>query len=701
MTTLHIDFETRSTADLKDVGLDNYARDPSTDVWCMAWAFDDGLVNIAGGRGLKVEPDLRGNDHIPQMLRYVRDGGLVIGHNVGFELAIWNNIMVPRYGWPELKVEQCRCTMAMAYAMALPGSLENAGAAVGIANAKDVKGGRLMLQMARPRRIEADGTPVWWDDEDRKQRLYNYCKQDVEAERELHSRLMELSDQERAVWLLDYQINQRGVYVDLQAINAAIKVVEAEQKRLNDKMRKVTDGAVGACSEAAALTRWLGGLGVDTSGVAKADVVDLLGRAGLPPQAHAALKLRQEGAKSSTAKLYAMIDAVSEDGRLRGMFQYHGAGTGRWAGRKVQLQNLPRPSLKHDVIDDLIDGLADGLTAEDIDSLYGPPMTAMSDCLRGFLTAAPGKELIAADFSNIESRVLAWLAGAEWKLQAFRDYDAGKGPDIYLVAIAPLYGMTATDPATKPFRQQGKVVELAGGFGGGVGAVKMMAKTYFVDLNKMFESAWPYAAERHRAKALELLDKEKTAPDSRNEYLCGQLVKLSYREQNPEIVQHWYDLENAALNAVRYPGDVFTAGPARSQVKYRKRGSFLWCLLPSGRMLCYPYARIVEGKFGNDALQYKSVNGITRKWEETDTFGGKLAENNTQAVARDLLAAGLLRLDQRGYETVMHIHDEAVVEVPLGFGSVEEVENISSETPAWAAGMPVTAEGWRGLRYRK
>jgi DNA polymerase len=343
----HGDFETRSTVDLKASGLDNYARHESTDVWCFAWAIDAD------------EPDVwtPGNEFPPRLAAHLASGGVFFAHNCPFELAIWNQIMVPRYGWPPLKSEQTRCTMAMAYAMALPGALDNAAAAVGIQTRKDQAGYRLMMQMCRPREVKPDGTIIWWDEPAKLQQLYEYCKQDVRVERELESRLMPLSDEEQALWVLDYKINQRGIYVDRDAAQAAIEIVTVEQDRLNAEMRKVTDNFVGFCTEAARLTKWVQKQGVMVEGIAKADIVEALQLPDLPANVRAALLLRQEAAKSSTAKLRAMVDASSADGRLRGMLQYHGAGTGRWAGRKVQLHNMPRPSLKQDEIDDVFEVL--------------------------------------------------------------------------------------------------------------------------------------------------------------------------------------------------------------------------------------------------------------------------------------------------------------------------------------------------------
>jgi len=348
MTKLHIDFETRSTVDLKKAGLDNYARHPTTDIWCMAWAFDDEEVYIYPRSG---DPTTRTG----RVLNHVQKGGTVYAHNAAFELAIWNSICVPRYGWPPLRTEQCRCTMAMAYAMALPGSLEKAAAAVGIKMQKDMAGHRLMMQMASPRGFDAFDEPIWWDAPDKLDKLYEYCRQDVRVERELEKRLMLLSDDEQALWVLDQKINSRGVRIDRQAVLGAIAVVEAESKRLNEEMSSVTGGILP--SEVKRLTDWVRSQGVPVDGLAKSDVLDALSDDGLPPLVLSALRIRQQAGKTSTAKLRTMIEAASGDDRLRGMLQYHGAGTGRWAGRKVQLHNMVRPKMKFSEIDDVISHL--------------------------------------------------------------------------------------------------------------------------------------------------------------------------------------------------------------------------------------------------------------------------------------------------------------------------------------------------------
>ena len=689
MTHLHIDFETRSTLDLKKVGLDNYSKHPTTDVWCMGFAFDDEPVSLVEGHmffgATMANADRAAWTRIGQrVLQHVRAGGTVVAHNAAFEIAIWNEALAKRRAWPELKPEQCVCTMAAAYAMGLPGALDNAAAAVGLEYQKDQAGHRLMLQMARPKKISfvmeptdpyspspLTTTPIeitWWDDAERLQRLYAYCKQDVEVERALYKRLRPLSPAEQKMWVLDYRINQRGIPIDIPSVKKAIKLVDQEAERLNGEIRRITNNFVGFTSEVARLTAWVRSQGVDIPGLAKADVLDALALEGLPEPVRSALLIRQEAGKSSNKKLNTMLAVASADGRVRNTMQYHGAATGRWAGRTIQPHNMPRPREVMGALytADAIEHLDD---AAYLDTFYGPPLTVVSDCLRGFIAAPPGKELIAVDFANIEGRVLAWLAGEEWKLQAFRDYDAGTGPDLYKLMASRIYGVEVS-AVTKDQRQIGKVAELACGYQGGVGAFQTMAKTYLVKV-----------------------------PDD-----TAEGIKQKWRHIHPAIKGYWYGLENAAVAAVKTPGMLTAAGADGRQVRFRKAGSFLWCELPSKRLLCYPYPELEEVivPWPRDGLTYKTV-GLNKKWERCHTYGGSLAENVTQAVARDLLAEAIVRLEGRGLQTVFHVHDEVVVEVDAHAPApmLGNTERIVAATPAWAAGLPIAVEGWRARRYRK
>jgi len=376
------------------------------------------------------------------------------------------------------------------------------------------------------------------------------------------------------------------------------------------------------------------------------------------------LELRREAGKSSTAKLRKMRD-LAFGGRVRNSLQYHAATTGRWGGRGVQFHNFPRGNLKPHEVEAAI-ALIESGDVELLSMLYGPPMDVISSCLRGFICAAPGHDLVACDYSNIEGRVLAWLAGEEWKLQAFRDYDNGTGPDLYNLIYSESFRIPV-ETVTKAQRQIGKVEELAFGFGGGVGAGQSMAKIYGVDVPDATIDEW----------------------------------KNLWRGKHPKTRAFWQNIEKAAIDAVLNPGGIFSAGHKDRPCKFRKVGSFLWCQLPSKRVICYPYPKITVGKFGGDALSFMAVNAVTKKWELTDTYGGSLAENVTQATARDILAHAMPVCEEAGYPIIFHVHDEIVAEVPSHAGTLDEFTTLLTTLPAWAKDLPVTATGWRGNRYRK
>lgn len=671
-TTVHIDFETRSTVDLKACGADVYARHPQTDAMCLAWAVGDEKPNL-----------WKLGEPFPLGLEMALDeADEIVAHNAPFEIAIWNNCCVKKYGWPRLPVEKISCTMALCYAMALPGKLENAALALGLAHQKDMAGNRVMQKLSKPRSVNEDATDlVWWDNADEYERLYSYCKQDIVVERELHNALLKLSPFEAQLWKIDHKINQRGVQIDLQAVDAAIEIVELERKRQDALMREITSGGVATCTATKQIVDWLNSKGVKTESIAKAEVAELLEQnIFLPDECRRALELRQQAGKSSTAKLVAMKKRACPDGRARALLQYHGAATGRWAGRGLQIQNFPRPKISQEEIESVFETLGRQSPQEardEIDLLFGSPLSVISDCLRGFLVAKPGHDLIAADFSNIEGRALAWLADEKWKIEAFKAFDEKHGPDLYKLMAQKIYGVEL-DKVTKDQRLLGKVAELACGYQGGVGAFQMMAKTYLVKV-----------------------------PDSQ-----ADSIKTKWREGNSKIVEYWYEVERAALDAIQGAGNKWYAGPDdHRQITFLHkavgRASYLFCRLPSGRVLTYPYPRIeaFETPWGamKEGVTFMGEDSVRNQWCRQKTYGGKLVENITQAVARDLLAEAILRLESKGLSVVFHVHDEIVVEVPERTSSVEWVEECMTDISRklWSAGIPVAAEGWRGKRYQK
>ena len=607
----------------------------------MAYAKDDGEVNVwTPGQPI---PEVILNGASTQQFR---------AHNAQFERIIWREIMLKRYGFPPITMQQWHCTAAECRAMGLPGGLDGASKALGLEHQKDAAGQRLMLRMSKPRTVQPDGTLTWWNTPDRVAKLIAYCKQDVVVERAIAAKVQRLTDAERAVYLLDQRINDRGVQIDTRLIEAAIDVVDAANKKANAELCELTDGAVSGITKNADLSNWLG---VDS--VAKAHVRDLLEK-DLPPNVRRVLELRQEVSKSSVAKLVAFMECRCSDSRVRGLLMYHGAATGRWSGRLVQPQNFPRGDFKHTVIEGAIP-LVLNKDLEGIDALYGSVHSLISSMLRACFIAKPGHTLFSADYSAIEARVLAWLANEQDVLDVFRS-----GQDIYCHAATGIYNRPIT-PADKDERQIGKVAVLALGYQGGVRAFQSMATMYGLVI-----------------------------PDEK-----ADEIKIAWRKANARIVSWWAALENAALDAIHNgvgvaPGVVFGV-----------EDNWMWCQLPSGRKLWYANPRLVERETPWGALRTSvkcdGVNSVTKKFEPFDLYGGLLAENIVQAVSRDLMASAMLRLEDAGYPIIMTVHDEVVAESSVESGTLAQFTDILCKLPSWAKGLPLTAEGWSGQRYRK
>lgn len=688
---LHLDFETYSDLDLVATGLHIYARGRHTDLWCAAFAFNEEPVQLW----------LPGQTVPERLFNHIEKGGDVWAHNASFEQEICNNVATRKYGWPWIYPDQLTCTMAMAYAMGLPGTLEKAAAALGVKEQKDMEGSRLMKQMCRPRTIDPQsGQITWWNEADKVKRLSDYCVQDVHVERAIGRRMMKLSPYEKRVWLLDQKINSRGVTVDVPALMAATIMVEKEKDRLNREMRHVSHNQIATCQAVQQIKNFIKENShlKDLDSLAKQDVVELLGQKDLPERCVRVLELRQEAGKATAAKLEPMLSgAGSTDHRLRGCFQYSGANTRRWAGRRVQLHNLKRPKISQDIINDVLTRLPKGMTSEEIDMLYGSPLSVLSDCVRGFIRSAADHYLLANDFNAIEARVLAWLSGEEPVLETFR-----KDQDVYKLAAAIIFGVSIQN-VFEWQRQVGKVAILALGYGGGVGAFKTMAKGYGVSVAPALPALWARADQSEREWVLQSYEqnKKRYEPITQEEFVASDLIKTFWRKANPNIVSYWRGLEQAAMRAVLHPKEKVQC----RSVSYLLNGSFLWCKLPSGGVICYPYPEIKStttpwGETKN-ALTYMAEDGQTKQWLRFKTYGGSLAENITQAVARDLLADAMLRLEDKGYPVVVHVHDEIVCEMLAGKGDLDEASKVMCELPVWAKGLPVKAGGWIGTRYRK
>lgn len=675
---LTLDFETRSTVDLKSVGLYRYASDPGTDVLCLAlkergsepvvWMPEERLTPgvrfaaRAGGLPL-IDTD--------EMMALVTDADVIEAHNAGFELEMWRQVMTARRGYWMLPVRKLRCTAARAVYAGYPRALEQACSAVLTSEWKDMGGSRLMLKMCQPRkpkRNEEPGVVYWHEEPADLVRLAEYCAQDTRAQEALSLALPELPASEQALFLFDLEVNLRGAAVDLPAVEAISALVAANSERLTQEFRGLT--GLDSPTQRDATLQLLQEMGVQISDLTARNVSDALEgdnddrsaimgeqAPGLDPMAVRVLEIRKALSKSSLAKYQAISRAVCADSRVRGLFMYYGATTGRWAGRLVQPQNFPRGSFAD--VDGAI-ALFQAGDAEAVELLYDDLPVAASSCLRGVIVSAPGYDFIAADYSAIEGRVLAWLAREETALDVYRS-----GRDPYKVAAAAIYHKPYQDVA-KPERQIGKVAELACGYQGSVGAFQAMGRNFGLDLPE---------------------DEVKG-------------IVQGWRSSRPKTVSWWYELEACALAALERPGDEFRAGPVLLSVL----DNALLIRLPSGRGLYYrnPHLEEKEVPWGRKTcIAHDGLDSYTRKWATQYLYGGRLAENITQAVARDILCRGMLAAEAAGYRIVMHVHDEAVAEVPEGFGSVEDFERLLCAPIPWAPGLPLKAEGWRGKRYRK
>lgn len=688
---LHIDFETRSRVDLRSCGVHKYAEDPLTDILCVGIGKDDSPVFVVAPK------------QMPQwVLDHVASGGEVVSHNAAFEKTIWNSVGVRKYGWPPLKATQLNCTMARAYAMALPASLDASSKAVGLSMEKDMAGQRLMMKLSQPKAVPFfEGRVEWHEEPELMKRLFAYCSTDVVVEALLDKKLIGMMPRERRIWELDQTINDRGILVNVAAVKKALDVVDAEVIRLNNEMRKLTGNQVSTCNANVRLAEWLRAYGFDVEGVAKDDVSKLLAQPNLPPVVRRVLEVRQEAAKSSTKKLQAMLNGACADGRLRGLYQYHGASTGRWTGRRIQTQNLPRPSLKPHEIEEVftaLETMPPAVFREHCTFFYKSVLAVLSDCLRGFLVAPKGKKFIGGDWNAIEARTLVWLAGEEAVLNVFRTH--GK---IYEATAALIYATELGAITEEDFRRQiGKVAILALGYQGGVGAFMVMAKAYGVDMATAFPSLWALATDSQRDMAILRWEdpKVKRHGMKKEEWLACEILKVTWRERHPKIVSFWHEVERAAIEAVREPGKVVHA----RKVKFVVNGSFLWCKLPSGRNLCYPYpeVKMVKTPWGVDkeALVYLSENSTTQKFERVTAYGGLLVENITQAVARDILADTMVLLEEAGFPIVLHVHDEFLCEVDESV-TVESVKKVASSIPPWAPDLPLKVGLKEGRRYQK
>ena len=653
MNALWLDTETFSPVPIKH-GAHRYAEE--AEVLLVALATDDQPTDVWDTQD---RPDWR-----EDLQARIDEAERVFIHNSAFDRTVLRHCGV------NIPVEKIVDTMVLAMQHALPGSLGQLCDILGVPQdkAKDKEGRRHIQLFTKPcpknwkiRRAGRDTHPDEWN------AFIEYARLDVDAMRSVYRRLpmWNAVRSERDLWIIDQRINDRGVTVDSQLGRAAGRAFDRASRALAARVRAMTDGEVPSATQRDRLLVYLRDKrGVETPDLTKASVGDLL-KSDLDPVARELLEIRQQASATSPAKYTALIDAASSDGRLRGTIQFCGASrTGRDAGRIFQPQNLPRSP-------DWFDGTVQELTIEAFkhdceDILWDNISERCAFAVRGCLIAAPGKKLVIADLSNIEGRVLAWLADEQWKIEAFKAYDRGEGPDLYKVTAGRILGKDPREVTKEERQTQGKVPELAGGYGGGLGAYRTMGGAVF-----------------------NAMDDERIMD-----------IVHAWRKAHPATKKLWYDVEGAMRSALKKPGESFDVrGLLRCDYVQGPDGvSYGRIRLPSGRYLCYRDMRTDEaGK-----LLYDGVNQFSRKWEPLETYYGKLVENIVQAVARDVFMQGMRRAEAEGYEVVLRVHDELVCEVPDDPSFTHEaLAGMMSENPSWAIGLPLAAAGFEALRYRK
>lgn len=699
-----------------------YAEPVEVMIW--TWAVDDGPVgawDLTTGAPMPDELDFA----IDEADEYWWQNGKMFDYTV------------LRHAMPEtlarMPLERWRDTMVQAYAHSLPGSLSLLCALLGVPldQAKDKDGHTLIHLFCKPRpanstlrRATRETHPAEWA------RFLSYAGRDITAMRAVHAKMPKWNYPNNKIELalshLDMRINQRGMQMDTELATAAVRAIDKAQKELAARTVELTNGEVAKATQRdKLLAHLLAEYDVDLPDLKKSTLDRRVNDPELPDELRQLLAIRLEATMTSSSKYKTLLRGVSSDVRLRGLMQFCGANrTGRVAHRLFQPGNMPRPDvelMKRELgAEKLADGDAEHYTAMGIEALksgcadlvFGNVMGLTANIVRGSIVAAPGKKLVVSDLSNIEGRVAAWLTGEEWKLQAFRDYDTiigtdekgepiRKGRDLYVLAYSRSFGVPADD-VTKDRRQLGKVQELALAYEGGVGAFVTFTMTYKMELEDIRDAVLYAGADMLDREILDeargfyewAVKKHRTLGLEREIFIACDILKRAWRRAHPRTQSYWEELKDTAIQAICTPGKTFHA----RRILMRRDGNWLRVQLPSGRQLCYIAPQVSD----SGQISYMGVNQYTRKWQRVKTYGGKLFENLCQAVARDVLFYAMPRVENAGYEIVLSVHDELLTEAPNTDDYTEHnLSSLISAVPEWAEGLPLSAGGFAGYRYKK
>lgn len=664
MKRAHVDFETFSELPIKgplSVGSYKYARHASTEALCLGWAIGD------------EEPSLwlPGEPQPERLARFVRDGGLVWAWNAEFEIPVWQYVMVDRLGWEPVPMDQWRCSQALALSFAFPAKLELAGPAIGAGELKDKRGTHLLNKLSKPRKPSKNDPRTRWTYEMATQDyddLYDYCRQDVRTERAVYHALpaSDFSPQELEIWRSTVEMNFRGWQVDLDSTRRTIEVMEKHKVTALRELRAVTGGAIQTPNQHAKIRAWLADRGLVLPNTQADTITAALLRDDLDRRVRRLLELRQVLGRAATNKYAAQERYADEAGVVRNLLQYHGATTGRDAGRGIQIQNYLRSAISN--TDEGVEAAIRVLHLPDpipaIEALYCPVPEFAALLTRSMLTSRPGEVMYAGDYSSIENRLSVWYAACEYGLDLFR-----QGFDEYKKFGEKYFGVDYDD-VTKDQRDQSKTAVLSLVFGTGWRA--FMAK---------------------RAS--------QGSPCS--EEVAKETVDVYRKELYPEVVSMWYELEKAAKAAVGNPGRIARVRRKYAEVRFQVRDNFLFMKLASGRELAYHRPRIdlreaPWGEMKPTILHY----GLDKTgWHLQALIPGRIFENLVQATARDIMMAGARRTRAAGYVQVGRVHDEIISEREEGTGDLDEYLELLCPELDWLGGVPITSEGWIGHRYKK
>ena len=666
MTDLHIDIETYSPEPIADTGLYKYAAHPDFEILLVAYAIDDNPTQCI---------DLASGEDLPAWFTDALRNPAVrkCAHNAAFERVCFSNHLrrkgiIAKDAW--LDARQWHCTMVQCSRCGLPLSLAQAGAALGLAEQKMTEGKALIKLFCTPNatRVKTglfgtdDGRTRPEDFPDKWETFKAYCVRDVDVERQIDKATAwyPVSDFEQRLYAIDQAINDRGVLLDMELVRNAVRADAIQTARLNEEAMKLT--GLDNPNSVTQLKRWISEMtGIQLDTLSKKDLPDIKAATD-DPRVLRVLQIRAEMGKTSNKKYEAMVAAAGSDDRARGLMQFYGSRTGRWAGRLIQVQNLPQNHITD------IDFARTCLKENDIEMIeigYGNVSDTISQLIRTAFVAPEGKTLTVCDFSAIEARVLAWIAGEDWVVEAFR-----QGKDIYCETASMMFHVPVQKHGPNAeLRQKGKIAVLALGYGGGVQALDAMG-----------------------GKRQGMTEQEE-----------ADTVR-KWRDANPKIVRFWSQVENAATECV-----VTKAATHVGPIEFRMHGKTMTIQLPSGRLISYPDIEPCTNRFGSASLRYHGLNQQTNKWCWIETYGGKLTENIIQATARDCLATVMARIEERNHTTyppidpVFHVHDEVVCETIAEHAEValSDLREIFAEPIDWAPGLPLSGAGYTTPYYLK